>query len=58
MATKVGEIQTAMIEDVKKTEASKARLRSNWADKALEVPVKLSQDLKKGDKVKFTVEKL
>jgi len=58
MAVKVGEVQSEMTADVKKAEDLKAALRVRWSDKMKEVSFKPSVDLKKGDKVKITVEKI
>jgi len=58
MAVKIGEIQSEMTADVKKTEDLKVLLRVSWSDKLKEVTFKPSEDLKKGDKVKITVEKV
>jgi len=58
IAVKLGEVQSEMTADVKKTDTLKALLRVDWTDKMKEVTFKPSEDLKKGDKVKITVEKL
>jgi hypothetical protein len=58
MAVKLGEVQSEMTADVKKTDTLKALLRVDWTDKMKEVTFKPSEDLKKGDKVKITVEKV
>ncbi len=58
MAVKIGEAQSEMTADVKKTEVMKVRLQVGWSDKAKEITFKPSEDLKKGDKVKITVEKV
>jgi len=58
MPVKIGEVQSEMTADVKKTEDLKALLRVSWSDKMKEVSFKPSVDLKKGDKVKITVEKI
>jgi hypothetical protein len=57
MAVKLGEVQSEMTADVKKTEDLKVLLRVSWSDKMKEITFKPSEDLKKGDKVKITVEK-
>jgi len=36
----------------------KVLLKVNWSDKSKEIAFKPSEDLKKGDKVKITVEKI
>ena len=58
MPTKLGEVQSKMSADVKKTENLKVRLQVNWSDKTKEVTFNPSEDLKKGDKVKITIEKV
>jgi hypothetical protein len=58
MAAKIGEIQSEMTADVKKTEELKVLLRVSWSDKMKEITFKPSEDLKKGDKVKITIEKV
>jgi uncharacterized Zn finger protein len=58
MAVKIGEVQSEMTADVKKTEDMKVRLQVSWSDKTKEVTFKPSEDLKKGDKVKITIEKV
>lgn len=58
MAVKIGEVQSEMTADVKKTEDLKVRLQVIYSDKTKEVTFKPSEDLKKGDKVKITVEKV
>jgi hypothetical protein len=58
MAVKIGEVQSEMTADVKKTEELKVLLRVSWSDKMKEITFKPSEDLKKGDKVKITVEKV
>ena len=58
LAVKIGEVQSEMTADVKKTEDLKVLLRVGWSDKLKEVTFKPFEDLKKGDKVKVTVEKV
>jgi len=58
MAVKIGEVQSEMTADVKKTEDMKVRLQVSWSDKTKEVTFKPSEDLKKGDNVKITIEKV
>ena len=58
MAVKIGEVQSEMTADVKKTEDLKVQLKVSWSDKVKEITFKPSEDLKKGDKVKITVEKI
>ena len=58
MVVKLGEVQSEMTADVKKTEELKVLLKIDWKDKMKEIKFKPSEDLKKGDKVKITVEKV
>ena len=58
MAVKIGEVTTEMTTDVKKTEDMKASLKVGYSDKSKEITFKPLEDLKKGDKVKITVEKI
>jgi hypothetical protein len=58
MAVKIGEITSEMTADVKKTEDMKVLLRVGYSDKTKETAFKPLEDLKKGDKVKITVEKI
>lgn len=59
MATKIGEVQCEMTSDVQKTEDLKVLLRIGWgAETTGKIEFKPSEDLKKGDKVKVTIEKL
>ena len=58
MAVKIGEVQSEMTADVKNTENLKVRLQVSYSDRIKEITFKPSEDLKKGDKVKITVEKV
>ena len=58
MAVKIGEVTEEMTADVKKTEDMKVLLRVGYSDKTKETTFKPLEDLKKGDKVKITVEKI
>jgi hypothetical protein len=58
MAVKIGEVQSEMVGDVKKTESLKVRLQVSYSDKTKEITFKPSEDLKRGDKVKITIEKV
>ena len=58
MPTKLGEIQTTMMRDVKKTDELMVHLRISFEDKLNTATFKPSEDLKKGDKVKITIEKV
>ncbi len=58
MGMKIGEVTSEMTADVKKTEDMKVSLKVSYSDKLKETTFKPSEDLKKGDKVKITVEKI
>ncbi len=57
-AVKVGEIQSEMTADVKRTDNLKVLLRVDWSDKMKEMTFKPAEDLKKGDKVRISIEKI
>ena len=58
MAVKIGEVTSEMTADVKKTEDMKVSLKVSYSDKTKETTFKPLEDLKKGDKVKITLEKI
>ncbi len=59
MPTKLGEVQSEMTGDVKKTEDLEVQMRMGWGYVTTgKVTFKPSEDLKKGDKVKITIEKV
>jgi len=58
MAVNIGEVTSEMTADVKKTEDMKVLLKVGWSEKSKAITFKPSEDLKKGDKVKVTVEKI
>jgi cell envelope opacity-associated protein A len=58
MAVKIGEVTSEMTADVKKTEDVNVLLKVSYSDKMKETKFKPLEDLKKGDKVKITVEKI
>jgi hypothetical protein len=58
MPTKLGEVQSKMSADVKKTDELIVSLKLSWLEKLETVKFKPSEDLKKGDKVKITIEKV
>jgi len=58
VSVKLGEVQSEIMADVKKTDNLKVLLRVDWTDKMKEITFKPSQDLKKGDKVRISVEKV
>lgn len=57
-AVKIGEIQSEMTADVSKSEDLKVLMRKDYTDKLKEVTFKPSEDLKKGDKVRISIEKI
>ena len=57
MSTKLGEDQSKMSADVKKTEELSVSLKVSYSDKLETVTFKPSEDLKKGDTVKIIIEK-
>jgi hypothetical protein len=58
MTVKIGEVTSEMTTDVKKTEDMKVSLKVGYSDRTKETTFKTLEDLKKGDKVKITVEKI
>ena len=58
MAVKIGEVTSEMTNDVMKTDSMKLSLKVGFSDKSKEATFKPFEDLKKGDKVKITVEKI
>jgi len=58
MAAKIGEVTSEMTADVKKTEDMRFTLKVSYIDKIKEIKFNPSEDLKKGDKVKITIEKI
>jgi len=58
MSVKIGEVQTKVSSDVKKTDDINVDLRLGFSSKLELVKFKLSEDLKKGDTVKITIEKV
>jgi hypothetical protein len=59
MATKISEFQTEIISDIKKSDILKIISRINFGSKTTtEVEFKLSENLKAGDKIKITFEKI
>jgi hypothetical protein len=59
MAAKIGEIQIEITADVKKTEALRTILRiTQGAETTSKIEFNPAEDLKKGDKVKITIEKV
>jgi len=58
MSVKIGEVTAEVTSDVKKTEDLKVQLKVAYSDRVKEISFKPLEDLKKGDKVKITVEKV
>jgi hypothetical protein len=58
MAVKIVEVMSEMTDDVKKTDNLQIVLKVSWQDKTKVIRLNPSEDLKKGDKVKITVEKV
>ena len=58
MTVKIGEVTSEMTADVTKTEDMKVSPKVSYSDKTKETTFKTLEDLKKGDKVKITVEKI
>ena len=58
MAVKIGEGTSEITTDVKKTDDVKVSLKVSYSDRIREITFKPFEDLKKGDKVKITVEKI
>ena len=58
MTVKIGEVTSEMTADVTKTEDMKVSLKVGYSDRTKETTFKTLEDLKKGDKVKITVEKI
>ena len=58
MAVKIGEGTSEVTTDVKKTEDMKVSLKASYSERMKEITFKPLEDLKKGDKVKITVEKV
>ena len=58
MAAKIGEVRAKLLADVKKTEDLGVHLRVSYSDKLEGAKFKPAQDLKKGDTLKITIEKV
>jgi len=58
MAVKIGEVQAKLSADVKKTEDLGVHLRVSYSDKLERAKFKPTQDLKRGDTLKITIEKV
>jgi hypothetical protein len=56
---KIGEIQTSALRDISKTEILRNVMRINFGSETTnKVEFKMAEDLKKGDKIKITFEKV
>jgi ribosomal 50S subunit-recycling heat shock protein len=58
MSVKIGEVQAKMSADVKKADELDVGLKLSYSNKLETVKIKPSEDLKKGDTVKITLEKV
>jgi len=58
MSVKVGEVQTKVSADVKKTDEVDVDLKVSYSSKLEKVKFKPSEDLKKGDTIRITIEKV
>ena len=58
MSVKIGEVQSKLSADVKKTDDVSVDLKVSYSGKIDIVKFKPSEDLKKGDTVKITIEKV
>ena len=58
MAVKIGEVQAKLSADVKKTDDLGVYLRVSYSDKLQVVKFKPAEDLKRGDTLKITIEKV
>lgn len=58
MSVKIGEVQSKVSDDVKKTDEVNVDFKVSYSSKLETVKFKPSEDLKKGDTVKITIEKV
>ncbi|MDO9211146.1 MAG: hypothetical protein Q7V48_10440 [Deltaproteobacteria bacterium] len=58
MSVKIGEVQSKVSADVKKTDEVNVDFKVSYSSKLEAVKFKPSEDLKKGDTVKITIEKV
>lgn len=58
MAVKIGQVQLELTADIKKTEDVKVLLEVASSGRAKAMTFNSSEDLKKGDKIKITAEKV
>ena len=60
MKIKIGEAQVRMLADISKESEPRILLRANWknTNKSNEIAFKPAEDLKSGDEIKVTIEKI
>jgi ribosomal 50S subunit-recycling heat shock protein len=58
MLVKIGEVQAKMSADVKKADELNVGLKVSYSDRLETARIKTSEDLKKGDTVKITIERV
>jgi len=58
MVVKIGEVRAKLSADVKKTDDFDVQLRVSFSNKLETAKFKPAQDLKKGDTLKITIEKV
>jgi len=58
MVVKIGEVRAKLSADVKKTDDLDVQLRVSFSNKLETAKFKPAQDLKKGDTLKITIEKV
>jgi ribosomal 50S subunit-recycling heat shock protein len=58
MVVKLGEVETKMSADVKKTDELRVCLKRGLCKKVETIKFKPSEDIRKGDKLRITIEKL
>ncbi len=58
MAVKIGEVQAKLSADVKKTDDLRVQMRVSYSDKLETARFKPTQDLKRGDTLRITIEKV
>ena len=58
MLVKIGEVQAKMSADVKKADELNVGLKVSYSDRLETAKIKSSEDLKKGDTVKITIERV
>jgi hypothetical protein len=58
MTVRLGEVMSWMTSEVKKTDDLRVLLMVGWTGSSKEIAFKRSEDLKVGDKIKITIEKV